>query len=202
MPSVNSDHHAEQHWEIAALWSHQAKKPRARAMYPIQIPIPCWTTLRNYCSTLVLPKYPILNDVFFYVSFAQRLAYGKILKTFFCIANLRRDNSEKKLNVVQHGDLLFLTETYTRIWGLMPNIQRAGALVENWPKNRIKGRFCEHNTRICQIFSRIFAKCDQSTFIMIQRDFVVFVSRSPWIAIVQIVTKSHVPKNIAARILC
>ena len=74
--------HAEQHWEIiAALWSK--------------------------------PKYPILNhdSVFFYVSFAQRLAYGKILKTFFVSPIWE----ELTVNVVQQGDLLFLTEIYTRI---------------------------------------------------------------------------------------
>ena len=77
-----------------------------------------------------------------------------------------------------------------------------------WPKKgRITGKFCAHNAKICQISFRIFVKSNHllvwsKHFYNIQRDFASFVSRSPWIAIVQIVTKSHVPKNIAARILC
>jgi len=69
-----------------------------------------------------------------------------------------------------------------------------------WPKKgRITGKFCAHNAKICQISFRIVVKSNDLLissmhFYDIQRDFASFVSRSPWIAIVQIVTKSHVPK--------
>ena len=71
-----------------------------------------------------------------------------------------------------------------------------------WPKKgRITGKFCAHNAKICQISFRIFVKSNHllvwsKHFYNIQRDFASFVSRSPWIAIVQIVTKSHVPKTL------
>jgi len=132
------------------------------------------------------------------------------MKHFLFPINFIWVNSHSNLNRNWMLSNVTLCQTHKLTWALMPNIPRGGAggvkgifdqkaaLWEN--SASIMPKFVKSLSEFLWKSSNLFVW--SKNFYDIQRDFVSFVSRSPWIAIVQIVTKSHVPKNIAARILC